>query len=255
MTDAPIVSCSRNGEDVVLLRALGDVADGRFLEFRDPADTDGPPALQALLDRGWIGAVGTVADLADPSFVDALLATTLGTRELNVVMVATDLPPDDPAPILELARQGPWVLVVGVHPAHDRGPLTSALDSAGYRCCLYDGMSAYFVADGHAADLRDALSYPAGARDHYLPRAAARLLDRARQREALALESALRWREKAVQSWADHSMIGQADREELIELREHADRLAREIAMLHRTLSWRVTAPLRNVRRLRRAPR
>jgi hypothetical protein len=253
----PPISWARNGEDVVLLRALGDVAGGRFLEIQGAgADTAvpgaaSPPALQALRDRGWTGAVGALAELADPSAIDRLLAT-LGTGELHVALVAADLVPADPEPVLELARRGPWVLVVGVHPAQDRAPMTQALRAAGYRFCLYDGVSAYYVAAAHAEALGPALSYPACARDHYLPRSACQPLEGARQREAQALESALRWRERAVQSWADNSTRGIADREELIQLREHADDLALQLSLLQQTVSWRVTAPLRRVQQLRR---
>jgi hypothetical protein len=250
----PPISWARNGEDVVLLRALGDVTGGRFLEFQGPgADTAvpgaaSPPALQALRDRGWTGAVGTLAEMADPSAIDRLLAT-LGTGELHVVLVAADLDPADPEPVLELARRGPWVLVVGVHPEHDRAPMTQALRAAGYRLRLYDGVSAYYVAAAHAEALGPALSYPACARDRYLPRSAHRMIEAARQQQAQALESALRWREKAVRSWADNSTGGVADREELLQLREHADDLAKQLELLQETLSWRVTAPLRRVRR------
>lgn len=263
MTDArsvsspvgPLISAARNGEDVVLRRALGDVAAGRFLEFRDPADAAEPPALRALLDLGWSGSVGSAAELADPVAVDDRVAA-VGPGDLHVILVAADLDPGDPAPVLRLARRGPWVLVVGVHPDHDRAPLTSALAAAGYRCRLYDGVSAYFVAADHDDDLGVSLSYPACARDDYLPRSAAQLLAAARRREALAVESALRWREKAVQSWADNSTGGVTGRKELLQLRAHADDLANQLRLLQQTLSWRVTAPLRGVRRLRTgAPR
>ena len=56
-------SFARNGEDVVLLRALGDRPGGRFIEVRaDPAAE--PGVLLALVDRGW---VGSVVDLDDPT--------------------------------------------------------------------------------------------------------------------------------------------------------------------------------------------
>lgn len=71
-----------------------------------------------------------------------------------------------------------------------------------------------------------------------------------RQAEA-ALASALRWKERAVASWADNSRGAAADRAELVDLREHAHELSTELDAIQQTLSWRVTAPLRGVRRLR----
>jgi hypothetical protein len=115
---SPLISAARNGEDVVLLRALGGLGGGRFLELR-PARADGadgaggageppePPALQSLLDRGWAGVLGSIDELADPAVLDRRIARAGGSGrdELHVVMVAADLPAADPAPVLELARR------------------------------------------------------------------------------------------------------------------------------------------------------
>ena len=254
VTDAPTVSLpiswARNGEDVVLWRALGDLDAGRFLEFGDPADGD-PTALRSLTERGWSGSVGPVDELADQRALDQRRAA-LGDGPLHAVLVAVDLPPTDTGPVRRLAELDPWVLVVGIAPDADAEPMKRELAAIGYRCTLYDGVSAYFVAAGHDHDLGVTLSYPACARDGYLPATAARLIEDARQRESRALESALRWRAKAVQSWADNSTRGVADRAELLKLREHADDLLNQLGLLQQTVSWRVTAPLRSVRRLRR---
>ncbi len=254
MTDAPLVSYSRNGEDVVLLRALGGVAGGRFLELREAGAGD-PTAMRNFLDRGWTGAVADVAQLADPAAIDRQV-DTLGEGELHVVLVAADLAPSVLERVPALARHRPWVLVVGMRPDDERDTFTASMQAAGYLFCLFDGVSAYFVAAARVADLREALSYPACARDGHVSRRAAEQVEAARRAEAQALESALRWREKAVQSWADNSTGGIAAREELRQLREHADDLANHVTRLQRTVSWRVTAPLRRVRRLRSgAPR
>lgn len=107
-----------------------------------------------------------------------------------------------------------------------------------------------------AATLRD-LADRIGAGDVALPDVAAALrlaadeLDHSRHRADAALASALRWKERAVASWADSSRGAAADRAELVDLREHAHELSSELAAIRHTLSWRVTAPLRGVRRLR----
>ncbi len=64
-----------------------------------------------------------------------------------------------------------------------------------------------------------------------------------------AVASALRWREKAVAAWANSSVASQADLSELLFLREHAHSLFTELGAMRKTVSWRVTAPLRQVRR------
>ncbi|HOZ56691.1 MAG TPA: hypothetical protein PKY70_00805 [Nakamurella multipartita] len=255
MTDAPPVSAQvdswistgRNGEDVVLRRALARIGTGRLLEFRHPAE---PAALQSLVDVGWSGSFASVAELAYPAAAADRIAA-LGPGDLHVVLVAGDVDPADPGPLLRLAQADPWVLVVGVHPAQDRGPLAAALAEVGYRGTLYDGVSAYFVAAPHEQDLGVSLSYPACARDDYVPRLTAQALQAARLREAQAVESALRWREKAVQSWADASVGGIGSLQDVRQLREHADDLATQLRLLQQTVSWRVTAPLRTVRRFR----
>lgn len=84
-----------------------------------------------------------------------------------------------------------------------------------------------------------------------LLRRAADELDRSRQQAEAALASALRWKERSVASWADNSRGAAADRAELVDLREHAHELSTELDAMQRTLSWRVTAPLRGVRRLK----
>lgn len=237
------MSWTRNGEDVVLLRALGQIRDGRFLEVR-AGGSDGAAALRRLVEHGWTGDVidldGAAARNDDPA----------DDTPLHAVLVATDVAAQDFERIVGLARLDPWVLIVGVHPDLDRAPLVESLAAAGYRSCLYDGVSAYFVATDRAADLGPALSYPACARDGYLPGGAAKLVRAAHQREQAALESALRWRDKAVRSWADGSVDPAAGPGELRALRRYADDLAAQLAQHQQTLSWRVTAPLRRVRRL-----
>jgi hypothetical protein len=235
------VSWARNGEDVVLLRALGHLTDGRFLEVRADQE-NGPCALQTLLDRGWAGAA-TALDAPDPDPADAR------GGPLHVVLVASDVTEADDDRVLHLAGRRPWVLIVGLHPDRDRGRLVESLAGIGYRFCMYDGVSAYFVAAEHEPDLGAALSYPACARDGFGPGAAAALLRASARREAAAVESALLWKQKAIQSWADTSTGDSTDRA----LRDRADDLARQLDRVQATLSWRITAPLRSVRRLRSA--
>ncbi len=82
-------------------------------------------------------------------------------------------------------------------------------------------------------------------------RRAADEVGRSHRQADAALVSALRWKERAVAAWADGSRGAAADRAELVDLRGHAHELAVELGAIRQTLSWRVTAPLRGVRRLR----
>lgn len=75
-------------------------------------------------------------------------------------------------------------------------------------------------------------------------------LDDSLRREGAAVGAAVRWRRVAVDGWASSSAVSSADREELLFLREHAHALFTELNAVQRTVSWRVTRPLRTVRRL-----
>lgn len=80
-----------------------------------------------------------------------------------------------------------------------------------------------------------------------------RELERTRELQAAAQDSAVHWRAQALRSWVDAGS-GTTDRRELLQARERAEHLAEELDRTRSTLSWRVTAPLRRVRRLRPTP-
>ena len=85
-----IVGPQRRGRGA--LRAFGDVAGGRFLEFRAPAPPSQarrPARPAGRSGRGWTGAVGALAELADPS-ASIVAGPPLGPGELHVVLVAAD---------------------------------------------------------------------------------------------------------------------------------------------------------------------
>jgi hypothetical protein len=155
--------------------------------------------------------------------------------------------------------------------------------AADYVFCLFDGLSRFYVSQERYDDLHQALSYPACVHDNYQPRRVAHLeatqanlekdltqlreqvallpplqqerdrledeLVQARGQEAQAMASAVRWRQKAVHAWAQASTGSTASSEELLAVRAHAHALAAELGAMKQTVSWRVTAPLRSVRR------
>ncbi len=171
---------------------------------------------------------------------------------------------------IDLRRWRPWVLVIEStfpnsstpsHHAWEPGVLAS-----GYQFCLFDGLSRFYVAEEHADRLAARLSYPACALDRYVTwhevAAQERIasLDVARNQ---AIQDALRWRTASLGRWVD-SLLPQNNRE-FVAVRDERDRLAAEVGglraevgerqrqfvELQRTLSWRVTKPLRAVRGLR----
>jgi hypothetical protein len=115
------------------------------------------------------------------------------------------------------------------------------LDS-GYEFCLFDGLSRYYVAQEHAAQLREPLSYPVNVLDHYVTRREAA----AEELAAALTDELVRWRAAALTRWADAVQGPGAAPEDGAQIAA----LRRELEAHRATLSWRVTAPLRSARRL-----
>jgi FkbM family methyltransferase len=168
---------------------------------------------------------------------------------------------------VDLEAWRPWVLVVeSTHPNTAEPTHMKWQDgvlSAGYRPCLFDGLSRFYVSEEHAAELEDKLSYPACSLDGHVHVSSVELRNKldelhrthqavhdemvARQqrlevldREVDELRHALvRWRRAAVESWAEAvaSHGGPA-----------ATELQEELDAMRETFSWRVTRPLRAVR-------
>lgn len=275
-------SYAQNGEDVVLWRALGHVPEGRYIDVgaNDPTLNS---VSRAFYDRGWSGIVIE----PDPDYVGAYRSER--PRDVIVEAVATDAGrstavlhrirgtglstlADDvrdyhegtgrsTSPItvkaftldeiieaagmtaepihflsvdtegsetsvlrsIDLTRFRPWVIVVEAT-APNTTVRTHAewepiLLEGGYRFCMFDGLSRYYVAAEHE-ELRERLDYPACVFDEFVTAQA-----RADDAEFERLHQAV----------ADEST--------------RADRAEDELARVRSTMSWRVTTPLRAVRR------
>jgi FkbM family methyltransferase len=275
-------SYAQNGEDVVLWRALGGVPNGRYIDIgaNDPTVSS---VSRAFYDRGWSG----IAVEPDPDYarrfrsarprdvvVEAVasdaarstavlhriqgtglstIAEDVRTYHESVGRSTTPIPvlsqsidqiieaagfADEPihfmsvdtegseASVLrsiDLARFRPWVIVVEatapnttVRTHAEWEPL---LLEADYRLCLFDGLSRYYVAAEHEA-LRDRLDYPVCIFDDFVT-----AKDRADDVEFDRLHRAV----------ADEST--------------RADRAEAELERVRSTLSWRLTTPLRALRR------
>lgn len=224
--------------------------------------------------------------------LDAVL-TEAGWQEKPIHFMTVDTEGTEEGVLrsLDLHSWRPWILVVEATLPNSTVPTFQAWEpivlAAGYRFCLFDGVSRFYLADEHHATLTGALSYPACARDSYVParreqRAGldaeigelraeiARLdealaesrgplparLELARARYAAAEQSVRHWREQAVQSWSTAAGgtrrvgLDATSPAELQFLRATSTHLEQELVALRQTASWRVSRPLRTVRGL-----
>ncbi|WP_239078945.1 FkbM family methyltransferase [Cellulomonas marina] len=145
---------------------------------------------------------------------------------------------------VDLRTWRPWVLVVEATEPRTTAPTHGAWEpdllAAGYRFCLFDGLSRFYVAEEHADRLGPLLSYPACPLDEYDTD-----LDLQRRATIDGLtEDLVRWRSAALGRWADAVASASAPPPD-----GTADHLRGELEAMRRTVSWRVTAPLRAVRR------
>ena len=215
--------------------------------------------------------------------LDGLVAEHLGDREVHFCKIDVEGAEADVLAGVDLRAWRPWVLVVeatrpnsteSAHAAWEPGVL-----DAGYELTLFDGLSRFYVAAERAEQLRAALSYPAcvldGAvrardeqvrtdlaelqqrhaelqeRHHLAVTELAQVRGRADRVEGLEEEVALlrrelvRWRGAVLDRWAaaagGHVPSGAAQLGAVAELEA-----------MRRTVSWRVTRPLRMVRGLTR---
>jgi FkbM family methyltransferase len=150
----------------------------------------------------------------------------------------------------------PWVLVIeATHPNTPEPTFMKWQDgvlAAGYRLCLFDGLSRFYVSEERASELEEKLSYPACLLDDYVHVSSVRLRnelqdlqrthhDGRERMEALEREvedlrhDLVRWRRAAVDSWAGA-------------VATHGGAAQAELDAMRQTVSWRVTRPLRAVR-------
>ncbi|WP_051640137.1 FkbM family methyltransferase [Cellulomonas sp. URHE0023] len=176
----------------------------------------------------------------------------LAGKDIHFLLIDVEGAEADVLASVDLTVWRPWVLVVEstapnsteqTHDAWQDGVL-----AAGYEFCLFDGVSRFYVAAERASELRAALSYPACVLDRYVTRTVDRLVgDR-----GSALADAVHWRTLALTAWAD-AVAASTPREEPVPdagLQAEAEHLRAQITALQHTVSWRVTRPLRGVRRV-----
>jgi len=218
VTSTPFASRARNAEDVVIWRALRSVEDGRAVEVGDHGDAS---PVGALADHGW-----AVASLGEAAAVDGLAA-----GDVHVLAGADDATTVATLAGLSALSLTPWVVVTasGSRASRAAKDPRKPILAAGYVHCLFDGVNNLFVHESHR-ELADQLSYPACSRDEFT-RPADRALADAEHRAA-------DWRAAAVETWTNAAH------------NQTFSNIAQELVSMQQTVSWRVTKPLRAVRRI-----
>lgn len=172
--------------------------------------------------------------------------------DIHFMTVDTEGTEADVLASVDLRVWRPWVLVI-----ESTAPLRTTpthLDweavvlAADYQFCMFDGLSRYYVAREHA-ELTPKLSYPACPLDNYTT-------PRQRQLEAevagltgrlhAVADDVVRWRAAALTRWTEALSAAPAEPAPTQETQD----LRQELAAMRATVSWRLTRPLRMVRRV-----
>jgi FkbM family methyltransferase len=178
----------------------------------------------------------------------------LGAEEVHFCKVDVEGAEADVLASVDLGSWRPWVLVIEATRPNSAEPThvewESTVLAAGYRFCMFDGLSRWYVSDEHA-DVQAALSFPACILDDYEKITAVRAREcsevleqkvRHLENEVSQLQGdVLRWRGAVLEYWA--AAVDRAS------LTIDDDPVARaELEAMRHTLSWRVTTPLRAIR-------
>lgn len=235
-------------------------------------ENSGLSTLRDDISAEHAGAGWQVEDVRVPARrLDAVLAEHFEDGEdIHFLMIDTEGSETQILDSLDLTKWRPWILVIeATAPQSNRlthGEWEEGVLAAGYEFCLFDGLSRWYVAK-ERSELAPALSYPAcpldkwvsrrthGAEQHIVSLDAA--LEDCRRQNGALLDQLVKWRGVVLDRWAEAAAAA-VDRPGAGGLPSHETaRLVAELEAMRRTLSWRVTAPLRDVRasQLRRSRR
>jgi FkbM family methyltransferase len=204
---------------------------------------------------GWV-----VEDVVVPARRLDDVLTEAGWDGLDIHFMVVDVEGSERVVLetLDLARWRPWVVVVEA-----TRPLTSVatfasweslLVDADYRFCLFDGLSRFYVAGEKWADLHGSLEAPANVLDGFVP---VRVMELEQRNGRLEREVAdLAVDRDAVRAEREVLREGLAREiglhvNHIVHVDAELSRSRAELDALRRTLSWRITGPLR-VRGVRR---
>ena len=289
LEDPPFISYAQNRADVVLWRALAHIPAGRYVEVGANHPTN-DSVTRAFYDRGWSGitvdpvhelaeahraerqrdtmieAVITDADperapgagVADGSVAPRRLSDVVaqhGGLDQAVHFMVVDTQGSEPAVLasVDLRAFRPWVLVIAATAPNSAVQTHDAWEAdllaAGYRYCLFDGVSRFYVADEHAESLQAQLSYPACILDPFV---GAQAYTASQGRQEL-IEDVRRWRAAALVQWAGAGAGKASTANDLQRVQRELAAVAADLLAVRSTLSWRVTRPIRALRRRGRA--
>jgi FkbM family methyltransferase len=171
-------------------------------------------------------------------------------QDVHFMLVDTEGAEPQVLASVDLGKFRPWVLVIESTAPNSTVQTHCAWEAdvlaAGYRFCLFDGLSRFYVAEEHAETLQARLAYPVCALDNFVE---ANLEARAyavwEGRQELIGELR-RWRAEALGMWAGNGETASGD---LLRVRRELAAARDELVAMRSTLSWRVTWPIRAVRR------
>ncbi len=253
-----------------------------------PADGDGTITLHQIADTGLSTLVDDVSDehrgagwevediTVETRRLDALLDDAgWAGQDIHFIVIDTEGAERDVLETIDLHRWRPWVLVVeatrpnGTEPTHE--DWEHIVLGAGYRFCLFDGLSRFYVAEEKADELGPLLQTPANILDNYITHRQAVLMRRARRgagghdpsrRDEPVGDPGVAYRgDPDLGARRRRSVTPEREEELLHQIHLHVnhiqfvdEQLEAERAVndaLRRTLSWRVTRPLRGLRGIR----
>jgi FkbM family methyltransferase len=185
---------------------------------------------------------------------DVLAESGWADRDIHFMLIDVEGAERDVLASVDLKRWRPWVLVVEstapTSMVRTHSEWEPELLEQGYEYCLFDGISRFYVAAEKSDSLRTALSYPVCVWDDYqtLEETIAK-----RERQELLAQTG-HWRTIALTRWADavSQSVGVARHADQDSELEHVqlDQARKQLVAMQTTVSWRVTRPLRGVRRV-----
>lgn len=229
------------------------------VEFHLIADTGLSTLDAAVAERHRAAGRESVTITVPARRLDALLGEAgLAGDAIHFLVVDTEGAEREVLESIDLAVWRPWIVVaestVPLGTTQTHSSWEPRLLEAGYEFCLFDGLSRFYVAEEHADRLRDALSYPACPLDDYVKAAdleQRHVIDKLMASRDILTSELVRWRGEAVTRWTAVQVAPVTDQstDEVPRLAEEVAHLRRELDAMRATVSWRVTAPLRAVRR------